>query len=63
MRIKSKTDVITNSSTEVFILRHPEKNYEEINKLLHSQGFKGHVSKFTKEIWESREDSDYRLES
>lgn len=63
MRIKSKTDVITNSSTEVFILRHPEKNYEEINKLLHSQGFKGDVSKFTKEIWESRKDSDYRLES
>ena len=63
MRIKSKTDVITNSSTEVFILRHPEENYEEINKLLHSQGFKGDVSKFTKEIWESREDSDYRLES
>ena len=63
MRIKSQTDVITNSSTEVFILRHPEENYEEINKLLQSQGFKGDVSKFTKEIWESREDSDYRLES
>lgn len=63
MKIKSQTDVITNSSTEVFILRHPEENYEEINKLLQSQGFKGDVSKFTKEIWQGRKDSDYRLES
>ena len=63
MKIKSRIDVITNSSTEVFILRHPEENYEEINKLLQSQGFKGDVSKFTKEIWQSQKDSDYRLES
>lgn len=63
MKIKSQTDVITNSSTEVFILRHPEENCEEINKLLHSQGFKGDVSKFTREIWQSQKDSDYRLGS
>lgn len=63
MRIKSITDIITNSSTEVFILRHPEEDYERINKFLQSQGFKGDVSKFTKEVWQGREDSDYKLGS
>lgn len=61
MRIKSKIDVITNSSTEVFILKSPETDKDKINNFLQSRGFKGEVSKLTKEIWEKYREEDWKL--
>ena len=61
MKIKSKIDVITNSSTEVFILKHPETDKDKINNFLQSHGFKGEVSKLTKERWEKYREEDWKL--
>ena len=62
MKIKSKVDVITNSSTEVFILKSPETDKDNINNFLQSRGFKGEVSKLTKERWEKYREGDWKLE-
>lgn len=62
MKIKSKVDVITNSSTEVFILKSPETDKDKINNFLQSRGFKGEVSKLTKERWEKHREGDWKLE-
>ena len=58
MRIKSKTDVITNSSTEVFLLKENlDKTAEEINALYPE--FKGILKKYEDlEDWEKEELSE-----
>ena len=56
MRIKSKIDVITNSSTEVFILQD-SRNFSEVNKELQGLGYQGEVFKLTKELYREKRDS------
>lgn len=56
MKIKSKIDVITNSSTEVFILQDP-RNFSEVNKKLQGLGYQGEVFKLTKELYQEKKDS------
>ena len=53
MKIKSISDVITNSSTEVFVLRDPRKSSEEVNNYLRDIGFPYRVSLFTKDTSDS----------
>ena len=50
MKIKSYSDVITNSSTEVFVYRGEIK--ENLNEYLSRKGVKGDVHFFTEEGWE-----------
>ena len=50
MKIRSKIDVITNSSTEVFILQD-SRNFSEVNKELQKLGYQGEVFKLTKELY------------
>ena len=51
MKIRSKIDVITNSSTEVFILQD-SRNFSEVNKELQQLGYQGAVFKLTKEFYQ-----------
>lgn len=57
MKIRSKIDVITNSSTEVFILQDP-RSFSEVNKELQGLGYQGEVFKLTKELYQEKRDSD-----
>lgn len=56
MKIKSKIDVITNSSMEVFILQD-SRNFSEVNKGLQKLGYRGEVFKLTKELYQEKKDS------
>lgn len=56
MKIKCKIDVITNSSTEVFILQDP-RNFSKVNKELQELGYQGEVFKLTKELYQEKRDS------
>ena len=53
MKIRSKIDVITNSSTEVFILQD-SRNFSEVNKELQRLGYQGEVFKLTKELYREK---------
>lgn len=53
MKIRSKIDVITNSSTEVFILQD-SRNFSEVNKELQKLGYQGEVFKLTKELYQEK---------
>ena len=53
MKIRSKIDVITNSSTEVFILQN-SRNFSEVNKELQQLGYQGEVFKLTKELYQEK---------
>ena len=53
MKIRSKIDVITNSSTEVFILQD-SRNFSEVNKELQQLGYQGEVFKLTKELYQEK---------
>ena len=59
MKIKSITDVITNSSTEVFILNDSRTSSEIVNNDLKKFGFRGFVRKISREDYYS-EDSYYK---
>ena len=55
--IKSIIDVVTNSSTEVFILQD-SRNYDEVNENLKNLGYQGEVIKLTKELFQELKYSD-----
>ncbi len=60
MKIRSVTDVITNSSTEVFILKDP-RNSDEVNKMLKDLGYRGEVIKLTKDYYQENKENDNNL--
>lgn len=64
MKIKSRIDVITNSSTEVFVLRD-FRSEPEIKEILSKLGYQGEVFKFTENLWKEHlksEEKNYRFE-